>query len=168
MSELKSTDASPSGAHKSKTLATWLALVLGSLGLHRFYLYGFGDRLAWLHPWPTLLGLYGLQRMELLGQDDRLSWVLMPLLGLMLVNAMICGIVYGLSSDEKWDAQHNGGRASRPSGWGAVIGVVACVFLGGISLMTTIAFSAQRYFETQVEAAQEISQDPSSSSGSSR
>lgn len=151
---------SGAAGYKSKTVATWLALLLGSLGLHRIYLHGLGDRWAWLHPWPTFLGLYGLQRMELLGQDDRLSWLLMPLLGLMLVNAMICGIVYGLSSDEKWDARHNPGQAGRASGWGAVIGVVACVFIGGICLMTTIAFSAQRYFETQVEAAQEISQQP--------
>jgi len=143
---------------KSKTIATWLALGLGSLGLHRLYLYGFSDRLAWLHPWPTLLGLCGVQRMGELGQDDRTAWILIPLLGLMLVNAMICGIVYGLTADEKWDAIHNGGRSSGASGWAAIIGVVACVLIGGTCLMSTIAFSAQRYFESQVEAAQEISQ----------
>jgi hypothetical protein len=136
--------------YKSKTIATWLALLLGSLGLHRFYLFGPGDRLAWLHPLPTLLGLYGIQRMDLLGQDDRLSWLLMPLLGLMLVNAMICGIVYGLTPDEQWDARHNPGLAPRQTGWAAVIGVIACVMVGGICLMTTIAFSAQRYFENQI------------------
>ena len=145
-----------SSHYKSKTLATWLALLLGSLGLHRLYLYGFNDKLAWLHPLPTLLGLYGVKRMELLGQDDHLSWVLMPLLGLMLVNAMICGIVYGLTSDEKWAAQHQ--QPVRASGWLAIIGVIACVLIGGTSLMTTIAFSAQRYFESQIEAAREISQ----------
>ena len=153
--------ATPSAAPailKSKTVATWLALLLGSLGLHRLYLYGLSDRLAWLHPWPTLLGLYGVQRMGELGQDDRTAWVLIPLLGLMLVNGMICGIVYGLTADEKWDTNHNEGHASRPSGWAAIIGVVACVLIGGACLMSTIAFSAQRYFESQVEAAQEISQ----------
>ena len=41
---------------KSKTLATWIALVGGSLGLHRFYLFGLRDAWGWLHPWPTLLG----------------------------------------------------------------------------------------------------------------
>jgi len=136
--------------YKSKTIATWLALLLGSLGLHRIYLFGPGDRLAWLHPLPTLLGLYGIQRMDLLGQDDRLSWLLMPLLGLMLVNAMICGIVYGLTPDEQWDARHNPGLSPRQTGWAAVIGVITCVMVGGICLMTTIAFSAQRYFENQV------------------
>lgn len=145
-------------SYKSKTVATWLALLLGSLGLHRLYLHGLGDRLAWLHPWPTLLGLYGVQRMDLLGQDDRLAWFLMPLLGLMLVQAMICGIVYGLTPDEQWNARRNPGKTVHPSGWLAIIGVVACVLIGGICLMTTIAFSAQRYFESQVEAAQEISQ----------
>lgn len=136
--------------YKSKTLATWAALLLGSLGLHRFYLYGFSDRLAWLHPWPTLLGLYGVQRMDLLGQDDRLAWLLMPILGLMLVQATIFGIIYGLTSDEQWNERHNPGKTPRPSGWVVIIGVVACVMVGGVCLMTTIAFSAQRYFESQV------------------
>jgi hypothetical protein len=142
--------------YKSKALATWSALLLGGFGLHRFYLYGLSDRLAWLHPWPTLLGLYGVQRMDRLGQDDRLAWLLMPILGLMLVQAMICGIVYGLTPDERWNAQRNPGRPAQASGWAAVIGVIACLAVGGIVLMTTIAFSAQRYFESQVEPAQAI------------
>jgi TM2 domain-containing membrane protein YozV len=137
--------------YKSKTVATWLALLLGSFGLHRFYLHGLADRLAWLHPWPTLLGLYGLRRMDLLGQDDRLAWVLMPILGLMLAQAMLCGIVYGLTADERWNARHNPELSGRPSGWGAVIGVIACLLIGSAALMTTIAFSAQRYFESQIE-----------------
>ena len=41
---------------KSKTLATWIAILFGTLGLHRFYLRGFGDWLGWLHPLPTGLG----------------------------------------------------------------------------------------------------------------
>ncbi|MDC8771320.1 TM2 domain-containing protein [Roseateles albus] len=143
--------ATPS-RYKSKTIAAWTALLLGCFGLHRLYLYGWRDRLAWLHPIPTLAGLYGVQRMELLGQDDRLSWLLIPLLGLMLVNATLCAIVYGLKPDEKWDAQHNPGLAPRPNGWGAVLAVVASLLIGGTCLMATIAFSAQRYFESQVEA----------------
>ncbi len=38
-----------SAVHKSKTLATFLALLLGFAGLHRFYLHGLGDRWGWLH-----------------------------------------------------------------------------------------------------------------------
>jgi len=147
-----------SSGYKSKTIATWLAFAGGSLGLHRFYLHGLGDKLAWLHPLPTLLGLYGVQRMDLLGQDDRLAWVLMPILGLMLSISMLTGIVYGLTPDEKWDAQRNPGQPPRRTGWAPIIGVVGCLLVGGACLMTTIAFSAQRYFESQVDAAQEISQ----------
>ena len=49
--------------HRSKTLATWLAFLTGSLGLHRFYLHGLRDAWGWLHLPPTLLGLYGVSRM---------------------------------------------------------------------------------------------------------
>lgn len=138
---------------KSKAVATWLALLLGVFGLHRLYLYGLRDKLAWLHPWPTLLGLYGLQRMDLLGQDDRLSWMLTPLLGLMLSLAMLSGIIYGLTPDERWNARHNPGQSPQRSGWLAVLGVVACLMLGGTSLMATLAFSTQRYFENEASIA---------------
>ena len=73
-----SSAAATTMAHpKSKTLATWLALLLGSLGLHRLYLHGPRDLLAWLHPLPTLAGLYGMARLDVLGQDDRLAWLLL-------------------------------------------------------------------------------------------
>ena len=144
--------------YRSKTVATWLALGLGTFGVHRLYVHGFKDKLAWLFPAPSLIGLYGIHRMDTLGQDDRLAWVLMPWLGLMLSIAMRQGIVWGLPPDERWNEAHNGGRSGRPSGWGAVIGVVACLMVGGACLMTTIAFSAQRYFESQAEAAKELSQ----------
>lgn len=147
-----------SGAYKSKTLATWLAFGLGSLGLHRFYLYGFGDKLAWLHPLPTLAGLYGVQRMELYGQDDRLAWVLIPLLGLMLAQSMLAGILHALTPDEQWNTRHNPGLPPHATRWGPVLGAIACLMVGCGCLMATIAFSAQRYFESQVEAAQELSQ----------
>ena len=139
-----------SGGTKHKAVATWLALAVGVFGLHRFYLHGPKDRWAWLFPPPTLLGLVGLQRMDQLGQDDRLAWALIPLLGVSLVAALIGGIVYGLMPDERWNARFNAGQPASTGGWGAVIGVVLCVFVGGTTLMATIAFSAQRYFEAQV------------------
>jgi hypothetical protein len=143
---------------KSKTLATWLALVGGSFGLHRFYLHGLKDWAGWLHPWPTLLGLYGVRRMQELGQDDRLSWVLMPLLGLMLAGTMLTAIVYGLTPDEKWSARFNPQRRPARSGWLAVIGVVVALMVGATVLIATIAYSGQRYFESQVEEGLKISQ----------
>ena len=134
---------------RSKTLATWTALLGGSFGLHRFYLYGWRDALAWLHPWPTLLGLYGVQRMLDFGQDDRLAWVLIPLLGLMLAGTMLVAIVYGLTPDEKWNARFDPQAAPPASGWATMFGVALALMVGGGVLMATIAFSAQRYFEYQ-------------------
>jgi hypothetical protein len=134
---------------KHKAVATWLSLTVGIFGLHRFYLHGPRDRWAWAFPLPTLLGLIGLQRMDTLGQDDRLAWVLIPFLGISLVAALLGGIVYGLMPDERWNERFNAGRPASTGGWAAVIGVVLCLFIGGTTLMATIAFSAQRYFESQ-------------------
>jgi hypothetical protein len=131
---------------RSKTVATWLAVLGGTLGLHRFYLRGWRDGLAWLHPWPTLAGLVGVQRMRALGQDDVLAWLLIPLLGLMVAATMLAAIVHGLTSDERWNARWNAGCAPRRSGWLAVLGVVVALMVGAGALLATIAFAAERYF----------------------
>lgn len=144
------TDAS--GSPKNKTLATWLALLGGSLGAHRFYLHGKGDLLGWLHPLPTLAGLAGALRMRNLGQDDHVAWLLIPLLGLMLAQAMLSAIVLGLTPDERWAQRYR--QPLQPSGWGAVLGVIAALLLGGAVLMGTLAFGGQKYFEFQSEQAQ--------------
>ena len=143
---------SSSDAPKSKTLATWLALLGGSLGLHRFYLHGRRDLFGWLHPLPTLLGVYGIQRAIAFGQDDTLSWALIPLLGIALASSMLAAIVYGLTSDEKWNLRFNPLGPDAASGWLAIIGVVLALFFGTTVLMATIAFSGQRFFEYQIEA----------------
>ncbi len=138
---------------KSKTLATWLALLGGSAGLHRFYLHGLSDAWGWLHPVSALLGLYGVQRALALGQDDTVSWALIPLLGLTLSASMLTAIIYGLTSDEKWNARFNPANPDLHSGWLAVIGVVVALLMGTAVLMATIAFSGQRFFEYQIEQA---------------
>lgn len=148
----------PPTHYKSKALATWIAVLGGALGLHRLYLRGFGDVIGWLHAVPTLLGLYGLQRVQELGQDDQLSWALIPLLGVMVAQGMLHAIVYGLTPDERWDATHNPGHAVQPTRWAPVLGVVAALMIGAGALMATIAFSAQRFFEWQIEEARKISQ----------
>lgn len=135
--------------HKSKSIATWLALLLGSLGLHRLYLHGPRDALAWLHPLPTLAGLYGVARMDVLGQDDRLAWLLTPLLGLMLAQGALCAIVYGLTPDDRWAARWS--QAVVATRWLPILGVIAALLVGGAVLMATVAFSGQRYFESQTE-----------------
>jgi hypothetical protein len=134
-----------------KTLASWLALVLGALGVHRLYLHGQRDVLAWLHLPVTAAGLAGVDRMQTLGQDDRLAWLLIPLLGLMISQAMLTAIIYALTPDERWDARHNAGHHSASTTWGPVIAAILALLVGGAVLMGTIAFSGQKFFEWQLE-----------------
>ncbi|MCU0927672.1 MAG: hypothetical protein MUE62_00370 [Burkholderiaceae bacterium] len=149
----------PPRAAPSKTLATWIAVVGGVFGLHRFYLHGLRDKLGWLFPLPTLLGLHGLQRLDQFGQDDRLAWVLLPLLGLSLSAAMVAAIVYGLTPDEKWAARHDPAGSVHATGWGPVLGVIVAVMVGAIALTSTIAFGGQRFFEWQLERSREAARD---------
>ncbi len=143
---------SPKSASKSKVWATWIAIVGGSLGWHRFYLHGFRDVTGWLYPAPTLIGIYGVMRMRSLGQDDQIAWLLIPLLGCTISTAMLMAIIYGLTSDQKWNARFNPNSPEPDSGLGAVLGVMLALLVGSGVLMATIAFAAQRYFEHQADA----------------
>jgi hypothetical protein len=148
--------------YKSKTLAAWLSLLGGTVGLHRFYLHGFRDAWGWLCIVPTLLGIAGIERMKALGQDDPIAWLLIPCLGFVMAATMLEGIVAGLTPDERWHATHNAGFADPEqlpaSGWGVIFAVVLCLLVGASALMATIAFSGQRYFEYQILEAQKLSQ----------
>ncbi len=137
--------------YRSKTAATWLAITLGTLGAHRFYLHGRSDLLGWLHPLVTAAGLLGILRMRNLGQDDLQAWALIPLFGLMLAQAMLHAIVYGLTPDEKWAARHNPGQPVRATAWAPVIGVILALMVGGAALTGTIAFGGQKFFEWQLQ-----------------
>lgn len=147
---------------KNKTLAAWLALVGGPLGLHRFYLYGLGDLWAWVHPIPTALGLYGIQRVQQFGQDDLWSWVLIPLAGFTFAITALHAIVYGLMSIERWNVRFNPNAADAApagqTGWLTIGAVVLALLLGTTVLMSSLVFSFQRYFEYQIDEARKISQ----------
>jgi hypothetical protein len=147
---------------KNKTLATWLTFLGGPLGLHRFYLYGPGNLLGWLLPIPTALGLHGLERVKQFGLDDQWSWLLIPLLGFTIAGCALNAIVYGLMTPEKWNARFNPAAASdAPAGrthWGTIIALASALLIGTSVLVSSIAFSFQRYFEYQVEEARRISQ----------
>ncbi len=136
---------------KSKTLATWLALLLGSLGAHRFYLKGWRDLAGWLHPLPTLLGIAGALRMYKLGVDDHAAWLLIPLLGLTLSAGMLAAIVIGLTPDDRWAERYR--QPLRATRWGAVLGVVAALMVGAVVLIGTVAFGGEKFFEYQKQSA---------------
>jgi len=148
--------------HKNKTIAAWLALLGGPLGLHRFYLHGWRDVWGWVCPLPTALGLYGIERVQRFGLDDHLSWVLIPLLGFAIAASALTGIVYGLQPTERWNARfHPGAPADAAPGqtsWLTVFALVAALLIGTSVLMASLAFSFQRYFEYQIEEARKISQ----------
>jgi hypothetical protein len=147
---------------KNKTLAAWLALVGGPLGLHRFYLHGFADTLGWLLPIPTALGLYGVERVQQFGLDDQWSWVLIPLAGFTFAGCALMAILYGLMPPERWNARFNATTpADAPSGstnWFTIAAIVLALMVGTGVLMASIVFSFQRYFEYQVEEGRKISQ----------
>lgn len=149
---------------KNKTIAAWIALIGGPLGLHRFYLRGRSDRIGWLLPIPTLMGAYGIQRVHEFGLDDPWSWVLIPLLGFTIAGCALQAIVYGLMGTEKWNRRFNPGAPIDAScgetRWFTVGALATALFAGTTVLMASLAFSFQHYFEYQVAAAHLISQTP--------
>ncbi|MES2073571.1 MAG: NINE protein [Pseudomonadota bacterium] len=121
--------------HKNKTLATFLAAVLGSIGLHRFYLSGWKDKWAWLHfvtlPISLILGnLY-------FGLPSLLTY---SLLVLSLLISVIEALVLGLTPDEKWDAIHNpaSGKSSESS-WPLALILVLTLGIGAGILIAVLA-----------------------------
>ena len=147
---------------RSKTIAAWLAFLGGPLGLHRFYLYGLGDVLAWLLPVPTALGIYGIERVQQLGQDDQLSWILIPLLGFTIAACALQAILYGLTEKTLWNQRFNPDSAPETAAgqthWGTIVAICLALMMGATVLMASIAYSFQHYFEYQVEEARKISQ----------
>ncbi len=146
--------------NKNKTVAAWLALLGGPLGLHRFYLKGLGDTLGWLYPLPTALGLWGVERLQALGQDDKLSWVLIPLLGFTVASTCLTAIVYALTDRARWNARYSTSPESNAGNTQGltIMAIVIALLVGAGSLMASLAFSFQHYFEYQVEEARKISQ----------
>lgn len=122
-------------AHKNKTFATALALFLGALGAHRFYLHGAVDRLGLLH--ASSLPIAGLIFSKAEGINP--FYALLPLLVSAIV-AFIGALVIGLTPDEKWDARFNAasGAESR-STWVLAVLLVATLLVGTTVLIGTIS-----------------------------
>ncbi len=147
---------------KNKTLAAWLTFLGGPLGLHRFYLFGWGDWLGWLLPIPTALGWYGFERIRRYGVDDQVSWVLLPLLGFCIAGCALMAIVYGLMTTEKWNAKFNptvpsDAQAGQTS-WLTIGAVALSLMIGCTALLSGIALGFQHYFEYQIEEGRKLSQ----------
>lgn len=99
--------------HKNKTLATFLAAILGGLGAHRFYLFGKKDVWAWVH---------------------------IALFPLSVFAGFLEALVIGLTPDEKWDATHNAGSGMQSaSGWLLIILLVLTFAGGAVAVIAAIA-----------------------------
>ena len=146
---------------KNKNIAAGLALIGGQLGFHRIYLFGLRDFWAWVHPVIAAFGWWGVARAQHYGQDDHLAWLLVPLLGFTLAATSLTAIYYGLTAPEKWNARHNPSTPEATAGntnWLTIGVVVFSLLFGAITLVSSIAFSFQRYFEYQVEEAHKTGQ----------
>lgn len=154
-----STAASISPRFRSKTLTAALAFLVGSLGAHRFYLFGKRDPYGWAHVLGTLMGIPGVMLLVASERASILGWVLAFFGAVSVLSAFLAAIVYGLRPDEKWDAQFNAHTQRRSrSGWTVIFVVILSLFIGAFLLMTGLAVSFQTYFESQVQAAKTISQ----------
>jgi hypothetical protein len=142
---------------KNKTVAVWLTLLVGPLGLHRVYLRGHYDGFCALLTAATLAGAYGVYRAHSFGIDDQLSWLLIPALGFTMSGCALNAIVFGVMSTESWNARFNPSMSPESpqgaTGRLTVLGLVVSLFFGTTVLMASLAFSFQRYFEFQVESA---------------
>lgn len=122
-------------SHKNKTFATLLALVFGTIGLHRFYLRGPLDRLGLLHLCSVPLAgiVYGT------AHGANVFWPLLPLL-VSAIAGYIEALVIGVTPDEKWDARHNpsSGRSSSAN-WMVALLLVATMLVGTTVLIGTIS-----------------------------
>lgn len=144
---------------RSKTLTATLAFFLGSLGAHRFYLYGRRDAFGWAHCLGTLLGVPGVILLIVTMRASPLGWVLTVPGAVSLLAAFLAAIVYGLRPDSKWDAQFNAGSDRRNrSGWGVVFVVIFSLFVGALLLMAGLAVTFQTYFESQGDMVKSLDQ----------
>jgi len=146
---------------KNKTATTYLALLLGIFGAHRFYLKGWGDAWGWLQAVITSVGLVGMRRVWVLGQDDQLAWALIPFFGFSLFAACLATIIFGLMSEDKWNKTYNQDGSANPFDYGlagrtsatTVFAIVLALLLGATALMSAVAFTGQRYFEHSLKSA---------------
>ncbi len=121
--------------HKNKTLATLLALLLGAVGAHRFYLRGALDRLGLLH--VCSLPLCGL--VIGLAPQANSFYKLLPLL-VSAIAGFVEALIIGLASDQAWDQRYNPGSGrTSASSWPLALLLVATMLVGTVFLIGTIS-----------------------------
>ena len=128
--------------HRNKTLATLLAATLGGIGLHRFYLYGKNDWLAWLR--AASLPVSGLAILVLNNSQPLFA-------GLLLVLSVLAGFAealkIGLTPDEQWDIKHNPtSERKSESHWVLALILVLTLAIGATTIIAVMARSFDLLF----------------------
>lgn len=90
--------------HKRKTLACFLSVLGGSLGLHRFYLYGQHDSAGWGYLAASILYLTIVLASFASGS---FAFTVAALFPVPVFVSAIEGLTIGLTEDAKWDGKHN-------------------------------------------------------------
>lgn len=123
--------------HKNKTIATLLSALLGSIGIHRFYLKGRRDQWGWLHfiSLPVSLLLTSLLfNLPLLA-------TMSPLV-LSFLASLLEALMLGLKSDEAWDVLYNPKSDKKSeSSWPLALILVLTLGIGAMTLIAVLARS---------------------------
>ncbi|QYF94131.1 TM2 domain-containing protein [Massilia sp. PAMC28688] len=121
--------------HKNKTFATFLALTLGGLGVHRFYLRGPFDKLGMLH--AASVPVSGL--VIGLAPDVHGFYQVLPVL-ISYVVGFLEALIVGLTPDEKFDASFNAGSGkTSASSWILAVLLVTTMLVGTTALIATMS-----------------------------
>ena len=123
----------------SKLIAAMLALCLGTVGAHAWYL---GRRHAWL------ITLYALVCAAIAAVQP--SWWDNPAFFLLFVPAIdgfIEAAVFSLMADTAFDRRHNAGRATNRTGWPHVLVALVTVLVGGVASMFMVAMVVVHVYE---------------------
>jgi hypothetical protein len=122
-------------SHKNKTVATLLAVLLGGVGAHRFYLRGSLDKAGLLH--VASLPIAGLV-IGLVPEAD-IFYKVLPLVLSILVG-FLEALVIGVTPDEKWDAAFNANSGKKSaSNWPLAVLLVCTMLLGTTGLILTMS-----------------------------
>ena len=114
--------------HKNKTLTTLLAVLLGGIGAHRFYLYGCKDFWAWNYVMAFILFASAV---FLTQAPHSLTIGIIALSPVSIFAGWIEAIITGLTADAKWDAKHNINSSRKSaSGWPLILLLVLTFGLG--------------------------------------
>lgn len=128
-----------SSAHRSKTLAALLAMLVGWAGLHRLYLRG---GLWWIRLMIALPAIGWALRSE--------PWFRQPgffIFSLIVVIGLAEAVMTGLTPDERWDQRHNpaSGRVTSTR-WGPILIAIGSFILAALLGMTVMAIALEGFF----------------------